>query len=544
VLTKDKPAHEQQIFKSDAWVGADARCAPESPLGAAIDARRLVRVFARRGAIFIKIGQFLATRPDLIPQAYCDELLKLTDQVAPFPWADARRILSEDLGAPPETLFEWINERPMAAASLSQVHVARARGGSEVVIKIQRPGIADLVRRQLRTARWLLRFLEVSGTLPGLSTRDLEHEITDWMVEELDFHKELSKIERMFTTYDGKVDFRVPRPYPELSGARVVVMSYLRGTPFSELLSMATRGNRGRLEVLGFDVEALSRRLVTAQLDQIFRYRLFHGDPHPGNVLAMEGGVIGFVDFGLVHVLDVKVQKRLSVYIEAIYRGDADLIYIALLDILERDDGADLEGFRSDLSEATRIWTRDAALGRAVPGARSPFAGYMIEVLQAARRNHLRIPASALAMYRSMLTADSVASALGSADALSKVGRRFFEDLRLEQFIEALSPDRAKAVAFELISATSAAPEQFGRILAELAEGRFVLSVRASDSQEDRRDANLRAKLLTMAVASVGLAVLLAAALASGVGKRTLLVLALLWLASNFTVLVLWRRIR
>ena len=505
---------------------------------------RFANIFASRGGIYIKVAQFFAMRPDLFPQEYCEALLRLTDQAETFSWRDAHQILLEDLRQDPEQAFAWIDRQPLAAASLSQVHQARTLDGDEVVVKVQRPGIAEAVSRQLRGARGLLRLLEASGWLPGVRAEDLHREIAAWMDEELDFGRELSRVARMYEVYAGKVDFRVPRPYSELSGPRVVTMEYLRGVPMSELLKFTRRGAVGRVEALGFDVDELACAIVDALLHQIFRGRLFHGDPHPGNMLAMPGNVVGFVDFGLVHELDPAIQKELGNYVEAVYRRDPERIYSGLTNILEPEEGADLRAFRAELFDATRRWARASELEAGAAGTRSPIAIYMVAVLRAARQHRLRLPPSALAMYRSMLTAEALAGALGNPSALTLVGRRFFGRLRVEQWFDSLMPNEVGAKALDVISVISDAPDQLGRLLAELSDGRFVLPVRTSDSAEDRRDANNRAKLVSVAVLSVALAILTSGAWLAGADHIIVYVLGTLLALAYFAMVLLWRRIR
>jgi ubiquinone biosynthesis protein len=510
-----------------------------------ITPKNFTRVLSRRGILFVKVGQFLATRPDLIPQEYCDELLKLTDQMKPFPWSDARRIIEEDLGDKLETHFTWVNRRPIASASLSQVYLARTIDGAEVVIKVRREGVAETAEQQLRNAGWMLRLLELAGALPGVRATDLRREASDWINEELDFHRELSKLTRMYAVFSGDARFRFPRPYPQHSGDRVLVTEYLPGVPFSELLRLVRRGQHARFKQLGFNAGILSRNLIDGLLDQIFRRQMFHGDPHPGNLLAMEGNVIGFVDFGLVQVLDNSVRRRQGEYIEAVYNADPDRIHHALLDVLEPDEGANLERFRTELFDATRAWVREAEIYGAVSGAgRSPIANYMIEVLRTARRNHLHLPQSVLAMYRSILTADSIANALGCPGELSRAGRRFFQRLRIEQVADGAMPDATFAAVLDTLAAASNAPTQLNRLLGELSDGRYVLQVRTSDSVEDRRDMNLRAKLAAASILSVGFTILLAGQMLHRAGPLVVWALFALLLTSYIAVALLWMRLK
>lgn len=507
-----------------------------------VNPERFANIFAKRGGIYVKVAQFFAMRPDLVPQEYCNALLKLTDQVVAFSWDEARVILVADLRQEPEQAFAWIDRKPLAAASLSQVHRARTHGGDDVVVKIRRPAIAEDIGRQLRSAGRLLRMLELSGWLPGVRAEDMNHEIAAWMTEELDFRRELSKVVRVYDAYAGQGDFRVPRPYPELSGDRVVTMEYLRGVPMSEVLKLARSGAVNRIESLGFDPDELASGVVSAMLNQIFRYQLFHGDPHPGNLLAMPGNVIGFVDFGLVHELDPGIREQLGDYMEAVYREDAARIYAALVEILQPEKGADLEAFRIELVDATRAWSQSSSGGSIAGDGDSPIANYLVAALRAARRHRLRLPPSVLAMYRSILTANALAAALGSPSALTGAGSRIFGRLRIEKWLASLTPDRVGAQVLDLVGAFAAAPDQLGRLLAELSDGRFVLPVRTSDSPADRRDANNRAKLVVMAVLSVAIAILLGGAVLADLGPGFVYPLGGLLFVNYIALIVIWRR--
>ena len=302
--------------------------------GAWLTPADFARQLERRGPIFVKVGQFLALRPDLIPQEYCNELLKLLDRVAPFSWNDASLILTEDLGRPPEESFASINHRPIASASLAQVYLARTHGGREVAVKVQRPGIRERMDADLKQARRLLRLLEFTGKVSIVDRGELLAELERWMYEELDFTRELENVRAMRDLVQPGGRIRIPRPYPELSGKRVVTTEFLRGVPFSELLAALREGRPGQIDRIGFDRDLLAQTLLHSVLTSVFRYQTFHADVHPGNLIALESDRIGFVDFGLVDVLDETIRERQTLYLAAVYRGDVDEMYRSLLEIL------------------------------------------------------------------------------------------------------------------------------------------------------------------------------------------------------------------
>ncbi len=508
--------------------------------------RRVRELLERIGPTFIKVGQFLALRPDLIAQEYCDEFLKLTDQVPGFPFAVARRIIEEDLGRPVEELFATINPQPLAAASLAQVHLARTHDGHEVAVKVQREGIREAVERDLGRVRVLARVLEMAGAGALISPREVAAELRRWLHDEVDFGRELRNLERLWELSRQTPRARIPRPYPELSGSRVVTSEYLPGVPFSELLRYLQTGRPERIAALGYDREKLAENLLDTVLAQIFRCQFFHADTHPGNLLAMTGDRVGFVDFGLADTLDPTFRQGMLRYLSALYSDDLEGMFHGLTELLVATGDTDLERFRADFNEESRFWIRERyGADRGTPEAHSPVASYMVGVLRAARRNSLRVPAAVLSMYRALLTAETLASRLGGRVDLGSVGQRFFGELQLRRLFETADPRNLQPLAIQLLDLFQEGPGQVQRLLKDLAEGRFALRVRAVESEEDRRQANNRAGLIAASALSVGTAFLIGAS--EGVTLFGSFKLSwLLWgvLAATWVwVVVFWRRL-
>ena len=242
-----------------------------------------------RGPIFIKLGQYLALRPDILPETYCDELMRLLDRVPPFSWAEARTILTHELRRAPSDVFRYIDTNPAAAGSLAQVHRAVLKDGTEVAVKVQRPHIEEQVRRDLKRARMLARLLEAAGAQPGVSPREVVEELAEWLTQELDFRRELANLTRLHGLAIDSPVARIPRPFPHLSTARVLTSEYLHGIPFTDLLKAIRPGVEEEarpVDAPGIDFRELTRNLIVSTLDQIFRYQFFHADLHPGNLFA------------------------------------------------------------------------------------------------------------------------------------------------------------------------------------------------------------------------------------------------------------------
>jgi ubiquinone biosynthesis protein len=510
------------------------RAAPRIP------PERLRAMLERLGPTFIKIGQYLALRPDILDPATCDELLKLVDRVPPDPLAAARRILTEDLGAPPEERFTWMAKQPIAAGSLAQVYEARA-GDRRVAVKVQRAGVRQRVETDLRRLRRVVRALRPFGLVPDVVAGDLVEELRRWLMEELDFERELSNLARIHRLAKDSDVLVVPRPYRSLSGKRVITADFLQGVPFSVILRHVREGAPGRVADLGFDRRLLAEGLIEAMLEQIFRYRLFQADSHPGNIIALPGNRIGFVDFGLVETLEPVLERGLFRYLRAIYTNDVEEMLHGLEDVLVPGDWADPDGFRRDFLEENRRWQLERGLSR--PDG-SPVGRYMAAVLRAARRHDLRLPTGILAIYRSLLTAENVAHQLADDVNLGSVGRGFFEALQRETLFRLPDAETLQSDLLALVELVREGPRKLDRLLTALAGDRFRLKVEQVLSLADRRLRADQVRLLVAALIFVGVAALTGAAGELAALWRPLP--ALLWAALGGNLLwlvVLWRRL-
>jgi ubiquinone biosynthesis protein len=472
------------------------------------------QLLEQQGPTFIKIGQFLALRPDLVPQEYCDELMRLFDRVPAFPWPEAQAIVESEFGCEISSVFSYIDPVPIAAGSLAQVHRARLPDGTQVAVKIRRPNIEQLVRRDIRRARRLVRFIELSGASFVLSPREALDEVSDWLLHEIDFSRELANLTRLHSLTADDPNQKVPRPYPEYSTGKILTTEYIQGVSFSDLLS-ALRPDPGTSQrpiPEGINPEKLAENLLFACLTQIFRYQFFHADLHPGNLIALPGNVIGFVDFGLCDELDPAVRQRQLRYLYAVYMDDAELMYRALIEILIPGDDTDFESFRRDFLNETATWQsqREEAVRAEVHGpGRSPTGQWMIAIMRAARRHGFRIPPRILSMYRALLTAEAVAGRLGPEADVQSVGQRFFQSLQWDEVFQALNPEAIPPYLLSILSLVQKSPGQLDQLLSELAESRFSVNTVGTESPRTERVRNRRARIVVSAVASVSIAMLL-----------------------------------
>ena len=506
--------------------------------------QRLREMLVRLGPIFVKIGQFLALRPDILPQEYCDELMQLVDQSPAEPWEAVRAILERELGEAPERRFRSIRRRPIAAGSIAQVHLARLHNGSTVAVKVQRPELEQRIEKDLRRVRWLARMLDGSGVSPFAAPDELVAELERWLHQELDFTLELRNQQRMYDAVSRDDIIRVPRSYPALSTSRVLTSEYLPGLPLSVVMRDLRSGEKDRIERRRLDTAILAERLIETALDQIFRLRFFHADMHPGNLIAMRGNVIGLVDFGLTDVLDPSVERRQADFLRAIYNDDVNGMYRAVSQVFIEGPRTSAEAFRRDFfSETSRFVAAKSDGGEAREG-RSPTADYMVAVVRLARVHDMRLPTSVLSLYRTLLAAESVAHQLRSKADLGSVGRGFFRGLQIEKTLATFEPESLYAWLTQMNDLVRHGPGNLQQLLSDVSEGRFVLPVRSLESEQGRRSGNQRARMISLAIVSVALSMLLSAGHVPALGGFSLT--PLLWgaLAVDLAAIaLLWRRL-
>ncbi len=273
------------------------------------EAKRAVQLrdmLTKLGPAYIKIGQALSTRPDLVPPIFLEELTTLQDQIPPFPNAIAYRFIEEELGAPPSQIYAEISADPIAAASLGQVYKGKLHSGEAVAIKVQRPGLARRIALDLHILRGLARFATNRISQIRSDLVAIMDEFGDRIFEEMDYTHEGQNAQRFAALYGHIPDIYVPYIYPQYTARRVLTMEWIEGTKLT---------NIDKLDRLGIDATHLIEVGVQCSLRQLLEHGFFHADPHPGNLLAMADGKLAYLDFGMMS--EVKPYQRYGL-IEAV----------------------------------------------------------------------------------------------------------------------------------------------------------------------------------------------------------------------------------
>lgn len=307
---------------------------------------RVRKAFEELGAAYIKLGQMLSLRPDLIPKEYCHEFSKLQDRVPPFPYEKAKQIVEEELGKPIHKAFKSFEKKPIGSASIGQVHLAKLNNGKRVVVKVIRPGVRDVFRADIDIMRYFAKKLEGTKSFGKYSPLQIIKEFERYTKNELNYLVEAKNIERFYENLKKTKYVRIPKIYTDYTTTSVLTMEYLEGKKLTELL-------RGRKP---FNKKAVMEALIHTCLKQVFEQNLFHADLHPGNILVLEKGKIALLDFGIVGSLTPYMRKEgMKLYV-ALVNKDIDDVVKQLLRIGKPGPETDLEDFRRDVDNIVSGW--------------------------------------------------------------------------------------------------------------------------------------------------------------------------------------------
>jgi ubiquinone biosynthesis protein len=373
-----------------AAVVPDADSADPAPEQLAADLEKL-------GPTFVKLGQLLSTRSDLLPKPYLDALARLQDDVVPFSFEEVQQTVEAELSVRMSKAFSQFDETPTAAASLGQVHRAALRDGRVVAVKIQRPGIVEQVRVDLEALQEVAAFLDKhSDAGHRYNVTGIVDEFREALVSELDYRREAANLRVIGRNLAEFPEIVVPGPVDGYTTGKVLTMDYVRGTKVTEL-SPLTR--------LDIDGTALADTLVRAYLKQIIVDGVFHADPHPGNVFLTDTGQIALIDLGMIGRISPVMQERLLKLLLAVSEGRGDEAAEVTAAMGERLDDFDEHAFRRDISVMVSRYGHESLNSLKV--------GRVFMELQAACATHrLRAPAELTMLGKTLLNLDQVARAL------------------------------------------------------------------------------------------------------------------------------------
>ena len=419
----------------------------------------LRRMLEAGGVTTIKIGQYLAIRRDLFSAETCTELARLFDAVPAMPPALVRTIVDRELGQPMARVFREFGRVPIGAASIAQVHRARTADGRLVAVKVQRPGLAARLTTDFRILGAVARIADRLGLFGTLRAAELVAEIAAFTLREIDFRAEGETAARIAADpYSG---VRVPAIDWALTTERLLVMDYIEAVPLARILAAADAGEPDAFAriVPGVAPAAIVARLARAFLRQLFVTGLFHGDPHPANVLVGSDGGIALIDFGIFGDLSRDDRATLACYVEHLALGRIDAAFDCYARLVHPGPRTDFAAFRRSATAVLADWHR-AASDPATPVALQLTARYQGFMFAQMRAHHVRMETRHLLFWRALGMLDSTAHRLPGDFNLLAAIRRFFADTRpspirraartgarLAETIAVLAPEAVHATA-------------------------------------------------------------------------------------------------
>ncbi len=418
------------------------------------------------GPTFIKLGQVLSTRPDLMPDVYLRALARLQDRVQPFPYDDVERIVQSELGVRISKAFSEFDQTPIAAASLAQVHRARLRNGREVVVKVQRPDVRKQIAQDLEILDEISSFLE-QHTAFGRRYQlpKIFDEFRRTLLHELDYHREASNMLVIHQNLQGYEHIVVPRPVEDYTTRSILTMDYLQGTKITELSRVV------RTEING---KALGEELFHAYLQQVLVDGIFHADPHPGNILLTQDGRIALLDLGMVGRVSPEMQTRLLKLLLAVSEGRSEDAATLAIQASETTENFDETEFRRKISvlvaEQQQATLRQIDIGKG-----------LVDLTRSAGQNGLYVPTELTMLGKTLLQLDEIGRVLDPNFNPNESVRRNAAEILNQRVRKDLSAHHFFSALLDMKDFVGQLPSKLTRILDAVANAELELTVKSQE---------------------------------------------------------------
>ncbi len=436
---------------------------PEQTLG-----RRLARVCEELGPTFIKLGQMLSTRPDLIPPDIIKELIKLQDQVPPFDTAIAKRMIAADLGTTVEDGYASFESRPFASGSIAQVYRATLKGpdgqpDQRVVVKVKRPDIEDVVRLDMTILRWIADLVErmMPEAMP-FQPKVVVDEFEAKLLREMDFINEAATISHFSEAYGPDPNFRAPRVYWNLTGPGVLTLEELEGISMQKILEA---------EDPRIDRPLLASRLMQAFIRQFFEIGLFHADPHPGNLLIDPPAHIGIIDFGLTGRIDDVQLGHLVIALTGALNREPEVIVEVLADMNALGEETDRAQLRREFMEAIEKYY-------GLPLERFDMQTMYYEVNNLIRRNDVTMPREFVLFGKALICIGGICLQLDPKLDLVSLVKPKLRTLIMERLTPARLAKSALISGWHMVNIIKSAPGLLRDISRRMARGKWQVNIR------------------------------------------------------------------
>ena len=431
--------------------------APDSSVG-----ERLRMAFEELGPTFIKLGQLLTTRPDVVPTDVIDHLKKLQRQVPPESFEDIRKVIKEELGGSPEELFEEIETEPLGSASVAQVHRARLPGGEKVAVKVVKPSAAEQIPADLDIIEGLVGMLERNVEESRFfHPRKIFEQFKRSIQRELDLTFEAYTMNSFAEAHQEDDEVVIPRVHWDWTGNRILTMTLIEGTPLTEMDSLKSAGT---------DLATFADLGSGVVLKQIFHYGLFHGDPHPGNLYYLPDGRLGLLDYGIAGRLSKGSREQLTEILLAMNRRDAGDLALVLMDLNMGESDVDFISLRERLADFIQSYY-------GVPLKHLKVGRVIAEGFGILREHGVEIPPHLALLLKVLAQVESVGRSLDPEFSVMEAVTPFARDLMRKRLEPGEIARENVDLAREVWSVLARTPEDLGQIMRKIRSGRIKVEL-------------------------------------------------------------------
>lgn len=445
-------------------LAAEQRVPPQE----AAKANELASDLEQLGPTFVKVGQLLSTRVELLPPPYLEALSRLQDKVEPFGFGEVEKIVSEELGVRLSKAFSHFEDQPMAAASLGQVHHATLRDGRPVAVKVQRPHIRERMVEDFEALGDIAEFLDAHTELgKRYEFCQLLEQFRRSLLQELDYRQEASNLTTLREKLRPFPRIVVPAPIADYCTSRVLTMEFVPGKKITELSPLAK---------MEFDGAALAEEMFRAYLEQILVHGFFHADPHPGNVFITPDYRIALLDLGMVGRIMPRLQEQLLQLLLAIAEGNGDEAANIAIKIGDRKEDFDSAQFTSRIADIV-------AREKSATVEQLQVGRLVLEVTQVAAESGVRVPPELSMLGKTLLNLDQVGRALAPEFDPNASIRRNAAEIMQQRLVRGLSPGNLFSGVLELKDLLARLPARLNKILDALSDNQFKVSVDAIDER-------------------------------------------------------------
>ena len=418
---------------------------------------RIRLAFAELGPTFIKLGQLLSTRPDIVGVKLASELRQLQNNTPADPFAVVRDTIEFELGKPIEELFEDFDEKPLASASIGQVHRARLHGGEDVVVKVQHHNVERVIERDLDILSGLIALVDKRAELAPYRPKATFEELARNVRRELDFGREERNLRQFAEQFRGTPTVKIPQLFDELCTSRILTMEFIDGVEVTD-----TKG----IEGAQIDLDLVARRGADLYMQMIFTNGFYHADPHPGNIVLMPGNVIGLIDFGMVGRLEERLREDIEEMLMALVNQDVSMLTSLICRVGAVPSDLDINGLENDVADFVGHYSRQSMGEFRVGQALND----MSEVIH---RYKITMPTAVSLLLKVLVTLDGTTRLLSPTFSLLDVMRPYQRKILLQRLSPMRKVRKVRRILFDVEKLVEILPRRLTDIVEQVQTGRF-----------------------------------------------------------------------